>query len=118
MSNNNPYVTVASPSYAAPILDWQGMLNPQQQKQGGNMNGQPQPARPGVMPGAPGQPGQPTQAQQQAQGLGQRLWQMFNGGGQPQPGQPMNINPAGGGVGAQPMMPPQSAFGLSDRPIY
>lgn len=101
MSQNNPYVTVASPSYAAPILNWQGMLNPQQQKQGGNMgpNGQPQ----------PGAPGQPTQAQQQMQGLGARLAQMFGMGGQ-QPGQPMNINPMGG-AGGPPMMPPSSAPG-------
>lgn len=84
--NTNPYLTVGSPNYAAPLMDWQGMAkglgDALQKKQ------QPQPGQPGApmdirsqaqMQGMPAQPGQ------QPQGWGARLAQMFNIGGQPQP---------------------------------
>lgn len=103
---SNPYVTVQGPNYGAGLMNWQGMLNPQQ-GQANKPPGQPQ-------PGQPGQPGQPqgrvpgqqgTQAQQQMQGLGARLRQMFMPqGGQQQPGNPMPIGQQGFG-GPQPMTP-------------
>lgn len=106
---SNPYVTVQGPNYGAGLMNWQGMLNPQQ-GQANKPPGQQQPGQPGQpqggAPGAPGQPG--TQAQQQMQGLGARLRQMFMPqGGQPgggQPGAPMSIGQQGFG-GPQPMTP-------------
>lgn len=102
---SNPYVTVQGPNYGAGLMDWQGMLNPQQ-GQANKPPGQPQPGQPGQpQGGAPGQPG--TQAQQQMQGLGARLRQMFMPqGGQPggQMGGPMPIGPQASG-GPQPMTP-------------
>ena len=106
----NPYLTVNSPSYAAPLMDWQGLLNPQQRQQQ-RQPGQPQPGA----PGQPGQPGQPNQAQQQMQGLGAWLQQRFGLGGS-QPGAPMNIVPPGAGMStpaAGPMpLTPQGNPGL------
>jgi hypothetical protein len=81
---SNPYVTVQGPNYGAGLMNWQGLLNP---SQGGA--GKPPQQQQGA---APGQSGQPNQAQQQIQGLGQRLMTMF-GGGQPQPGNPMPLQP-------------------------
>lgn len=107
---SNPYVTVQGPNYGAGLMNWQGMLNPQQ-GQANKPPGQQQPGQPG-QPGQPqgGPPGQPgSQAQQQMQGLGQRLRQMFMpGGGQPggpgQMGGPMPIGQQGFG-GQQPITP-------------
>lgn len=55
MADNNPYLVVGSPNYAAPLLDF-SQLNPnakkpqqgQQQQQGQPQNGQPQNQQPGA----------------------------------------------------------------------
>lgn len=84
MADNNPYTAVPSPSYAAPLINWQGLMNSQGQRP---PQGQGQGAQPGAAPG--GQP--PSMAQQQMQGLGGRLMQMF---GLNQPQGPQGQRPA------------------------
>lgn len=119
--NTNPYMTVGAPSYAQPLMDWQGMANsiagafgqPQQQQ------------KPPGQPGAPmnitpqAQNTQPTQAQGQMQGLGQRLMAMF-GGGSPQAGAagvPQGPSgPQAPVMGAPQAGAPQSAFGAFGAP--
>jgi len=101
-NGGNPWLTVGSPSYAAPLLNFNQAMNPQQQQQQGQQR-----------PGQPGQPQgqQPSPAQQFAAKLRAFLAPGGGGtqGGSMQPGSqggpmmagggaPMSLN-AGGSVG-------------------
>lgn len=96
--NTNPYMTVGAPSYAQPLMNWQGMANsiagafgqPQQQQ------------KPPGQPGAP-QGGVSPQAQQQLNGLGQNLLSRF-GLGTP----PAAAGAPGGGAAPGMGGPPQT----------
>jgi hypothetical protein len=113
----NPFLTVGSPNYATPMMDWQKMaqgMMPQQVNRGPVTPAQgPQ----GATAGQPSQ--QPNMTQQQMLGLGARLRAMFGGG----PPGPQNMAPPAGanmpaygpGVGPSgpvPLMPPQGNPGL------
>jgi hypothetical protein len=92
---DNPYMTVgAAPSYAAPLMDWQGIASnignnlTQRPQQPGQQPGQaagPMNIRPSAqMQGMPQQPGQPPFGQ----GWGQRLQQWLAQMGGPQQARP------------------------------
>jgi hypothetical protein len=122
MSNNNPYSVVQGPNYGAGLMNWS------QLGQMGAPSNLPTPAQaqagasapnnlvtPAQAQAAAAAPGNPSQAQQQMQGLGQRLMAMFGGGGQqPQPGQPMSLAPPTPPAQPQPAVPtnPASPYGL------
>lgn len=116
MSDPNSFLTVGSPSYAGPIMNWFGGAKPQQpqqqpqpQQQGASgtaMPGQPQPGQPGQV----GQPGQPQQGQPQpAPGLGSWLQKVFSLQGQG--GQPGQGGPQAPGGGSTPAPQPQGWAG-------
>jgi hypothetical protein len=126
MSNNNPYSVVQGPNYGAGLMNWSqlGQLG------GSPDNKLPTPAQAQAGASAPNNlvtpaqaqagaaaPGSPSQAQQQVQGLGQRLMAMLGlsgGGQQPQAGQPMSLAPPTQPGAAQPSVPanPASPYGL------
>lgn len=79
MPDNNPYLVVGQPNYAAGLMDWfpNQKQNQSQQNKSCQQQGQQQGQQGQAQPGQQGQQGQPSQAGQQ---LGQLIKNWFGGG--------------------------------------
>jgi hypothetical protein len=104
--SDNPYITVASPNYAVPLVNWFGQSS-------GN-GGQKRTGTAAAPTAVGSRAATPAQAAQPTQGLGTWLRQQFGLG--PQPVNALGQNPAQGGIGLPMTIAPLQPGGPAGNP--